>query len=263
MNNLYRKVAVASVGIALGFALGANKEAKAGTIILTPTTSFGVTDHNLDGQGDSYYGGVPFHVGLRTTYESGQGGQEDRAFYEFNIANLSLSSKTVISSAIFQVRVDSLRAFHRYYSMALFGYRGNGQPDASDFSKGIGGGFGVTPPPVSDFETSIYLGGYYPVIGYDAVEEFNFNLDFTVTPFVNELISKNNAFAGFSLGDNYWHAGEATLNHRDASLIITTVDVPEPVPEPTTIFGSVIGICLGGWLKRKNSSRPNKIKSQG
>jgi hypothetical protein len=62
MNNLYRKVAVTSVGIALGFALGANKEAKAATIILTPTTSFGVTDYNRDGHGDSYYGGVPFHV---------------------------------------------------------------------------------------------------------------------------------------------------------------------------------------------------------
>jgi hypothetical protein len=31
MNNLYHKVAVASVGIALGFGLGANKEAEAAT----------------------------------------------------------------------------------------------------------------------------------------------------------------------------------------------------------------------------------------
>jgi len=143
MNNLYHKVAVASVGMVLGFALGANKEAKAATIILTPTTSFGVTDHNLDGQGDSYYSGVPFHVGLSGSH-AGQP-QEDRAFYEFNIANLSLASK-VISSAIFRVRVDSLSAYHRYYSMELFGYRGNGQPDESDFSQGIRGGFGVTPP---------------------------------------------------------------------------------------------------------------------
>src|SRR4028118_1743845 len=80
MNNLYRKVAVASVGIALGFALGANKEAKAATIILTPTTSFGVTDQDGDEQGDSYYSGVPLHVGLRTTDESGQKRVEDRAF---------------------------------------------------------------------------------------------------------------------------------------------------------------------------------------
>jgi hypothetical protein len=262
MNNLYRKVAVTSVGIALGFALGVNKEAKAATIILTPTTSFGVTDQDRDGRGDSYYSGVPFHVGLRSDYVGEQRyTREDRAFYEFNIANLSLASNTVISSAIFQFRVDSLRAIHRYYAMELFGYRGNGQPDASDFSEGIGGGFGGSPPPVSDFETSIYLDWYNPG-RYELVQEFNFNLRFSVTPFVNELISKNNVFAGFSVRDNYYHMGEATLNHRDASLIITTVDVAEPVPEPTTIFGSALALSLGGWLKRKNSSRSNKTTLQ-
>ena len=260
MNNLYHKVAVASVGMVLGFALGANKEAKAATFTLTPATSFGVTDQGMDGVGDSYYSGIPFHVGASSNH-AGQL-QEDRAFYEFNIANLSLASNTVISSAIFRFRVDSLSAFHRYYVMQLFGYRGNGQPDASDFSEGIGGGFGEAPPPVSDFETSIYLGGYYPVIGYDPVYEFNFNLDFSVTPFINELISKNNAFAGFSVRDNDYHAGDATLN-QNASLIITTVDVPEPVPEPTTIFGSALALSLGRWLKRKNSSRQNKTTPQG
>jgi hypothetical protein len=260
MNNLYRKVAVASVGIALGFALGANKEAKAATFTLTPATSFGVTDQNMDAVGDSYYSGAPFHVGLSGSH-AGQS-QEDRAFYEFNIANLSLDPNTVISSAIFQVRVDSLSAYHRYFALQLFGYRGNGQPDASDFSRGMEHGFGSSPPPVSDFETSIYLDWYRPV-GYDPVHEFNFNLDFSVTPFVNELISKNNAFAGFSVRANeYPHFGDATLN-QNASLIITTVDVPEPVPEPTTIFGSAIGLGLGGWLKRKKSSQQNKTTSQG
>jgi hypothetical protein len=258
MNNLYRKVVVASVGIAVGFALGANKEAKAATFTLTPATSFGVTDQNRDGVGDSYYGGAPFDVGLSGN-QAGQS-QEDRAFYEFNIANLSLASK-VISSAIFRVRVDSLIAAHRYFALQLFGYRGNGQPDASDFSRGMEHGFGASPPPVSDFETSIYLDWYHPV-GYETVRKFNFNLDFSVTPFVNELISKNNAFAGFSVRQNYYNIGDVILN-QNASLIITTVDVPEPVPEPTTIFGSALALSLGGWLKRKNSSRQNKTTSQG
>jgi hypothetical protein len=40
MNNLYRKVAAASVGIALGFTLGANKEAKAATFTLTDPEIF-------------------------------------------------------------------------------------------------------------------------------------------------------------------------------------------------------------------------------
>jgi hypothetical protein len=38
---------------------------------------------------------------------------------------------------------------------------------------------------------------------------------------------------------------------------------PEPVPEPTTIFGSAIGLFLGGWLKRKKSTLKNKTTSQG
>ena len=241
MNNLYHKVAVASVGMVLGFALGANKEAKAATFTLTPATSFGVTDQERDGVGDSYYTGIPFHVGGSSNH-AGQW-QEDRAFYEFNIANLSLASNTVISSAIFRVRVDSLSAYHRYYVMQLFGYIGNGQPDTSDF------------------ETSIYLDGYRPV-GYDPVYQFNFNLDFYVTPFVKDLISTNNAFAGFSVRENEYPAGDATLN-QNASLIITTVDVPEPVPEPTTIFGSAIALSLGGWLKGKKSNQQNKTRSQG
>jgi hypothetical protein len=36
----------------------------------------------------------------------------------------------------------------------------------------------------------------------------------------------------------------------------------QPVPEPTTIFGSAIGLCLGGWLKRKKSNQQNKTTSQ-
>jgi hypothetical protein len=142
--------------------------------------------------------------------------------------------------------------------MELFGYRGNGQPDASDFSSTIGGGLGVDPSPGSDFETSIYLGWYAP----GRTEMSNFDMSFSVTPFVNRLISENNAFAGFSVLDNGYHIGEAILNNRGASLIITTVDVAEPVPEPTTIFGSAIALGVGGWLKRKNSSRQNRTTPQ-
>jgi hypothetical protein len=40
MNNFYRKVAVASVCTALGFALGAREEVKAATITVPPTIQF-------------------------------------------------------------------------------------------------------------------------------------------------------------------------------------------------------------------------------
>jgi hypothetical protein len=33
-------------------------------------------------------------------------------------------------------------------------------------------------------------------------------------------------------------------------------------PEPTTIFGSALALGVGGWLKRKKSSRQNKTRSQ-
>lgn len=49
MNNFYHKVAVAYVGITLGFALGATKEAKAATFTLPSTTTFQVIDYDFPG----------------------------------------------------------------------------------------------------------------------------------------------------------------------------------------------------------------------
>jgi len=257
MSNLYHKIAVASVCTALIFTLGANKEAKAATLNLTPVTSFGVTDQNRDRQGDTYYNGVPFHVGLRNN-PAGQS-QEDRAFYEFNIANLT-STSTIISSAIFRVRVNSLNAYHRYSEIEFFGYIGNGQPDVSDFplGRGLSYGFGAALPPLSylNLNRSVLVGRTREM-GPFPVQKFNFNIDLTVTSFVNELITRNNAFAGFGISENHWHFGDATLD-QNASLIIET----EPVPEPTTIFGSALALGVGGWLKRKKSSQQNKTTSQ-
>jgi hypothetical protein len=44
-------------------------------------------------------------------------------------------------------------------------------------------------------------------------------------------------------------------------MVVETTNVAEPVPEPITIFGSAIGLCLGGWLKRKKSTLQNKTTS--
>jgi len=91
MNNLYHRFAVASVGIALGFTLGANKEAKAAIFTFTSTHSYYVVDYyNQDGvidNGDSYPRGR--YVGRN--YQEGsppwQRG-EYKSSYEFNIAGL-------------------------------------------------------------------------------------------------------------------------------------------------------------------------------
>jgi hypothetical protein len=47
MNNLYHKVAVASVFTALSFTLGANKEAKAATFSLPSTITSEIADYDL------------------------------------------------------------------------------------------------------------------------------------------------------------------------------------------------------------------------
>jgi hypothetical protein len=84
-------------------------------------------------------------------------------------------------------------------------------------------------------------------------------MDSDVTSFIQKIIRNTDAFAGF--GIRGYENNYVTLD-PDASLIIETAEVAEPVPEPTAIFGSAIGLCLGGWLKQKKSTSQNKAKSQ-
>jgi hypothetical protein len=246
MKNLYSKVAVASVAIALGFVLEANKKAQAATFILEDIGFF-ATSSGSGGGGDGPGGIIPLPVGVI------DGGEENRAFYEFDIAHLSLASDTVISSAIFKHSINSVEMLdYSHYDARLYaiGYVGNGSPDLSDFSKeGVSLG---------------YVTLWYSLAG----TTFNLN----VTTFVNQIVSNRESFAGFGFSspsfESDYSPGDYIENHitlggssyPPASLTITTVDA-EPVPEPTTIFGSIIGLCLGGWLKRKKSSQQNKITS--
>ena len=252
MKNLYAKIALASVCTALGFALGANKEVKAATFTLT-NGGFYIADRNLDGVGDSGYGGVPLPVGIRDGALYGNYGEsfreEYRAFYQFNIAQLSLAPNTVISSAVFRNGINTVeRLNNNHYnpSLDVIGYVGNAN----------------TWPNFSEEGVSL---GYVPLFYSSAGTTFNLN----VTTFVNQIVSNGESFAGFGLrsdpfseddyyGDNgYSNDNRSYITLRGpASLTIITA---EPVPEPTTIFGSVIGLCLGGWLKRKKSSQQNKI----
>jgi hypothetical protein len=249
MKNLYAKIALASVCTALGFVLGANKEVKAATLTLTDGGVY-IADRNLDGLGDSGYGGVPLPVGIRDNWLYGSYGEsfreEYRAFYEFNIPPLSLASDTVISSAIFKGSINTverLNNIHYNPTLEVIGYVGN----ASAW------------PNFSEEGVSL---GYVPLFYSSAGTTFNLN----VTTFVNQIVSNGESVAGFGLrsdpfsediyyGDNGYsndNNSYITLG-RSASL---TIDA-EPIPEPTTIFGSVIGLCLGGWLKRKKSSQQN------
>jgi hypothetical protein len=240
MNNLYQKVAFASVCTALSLALVPNKEAKAGVITLTPTTSFIVGDRkDRDGVGDYISGDVPLPVGII----NGEGyRQEYRAFYEFNMANVSLDPNTVISRVLFRVNSNTISSYERFSRLDLHGYIGNGQADVSDFGAG-------------EFLDGRYL---YSVL-FNPTPGIKPYFVFDVLPFISQGIQNNDTFAGFSL-----RTDEAYLTLKeDASLTIITADVAEPVPEPTTIFGSALALGVGGWLKRKKSNQQHKTTSQG
>jgi hypothetical protein len=230
MNNLYRKVAVASVCTALGFVLGASPEAKAATITLE-TRGFDAADRNRDGLGDTTFDYAPLFPPILLGVISGRYTEtvEFRPLYEFNIANLSLPSNTIVTHAIFQVRRMGPFSFIRPDAQVnLFGYKGNGKMDESDFQAGTY----LTNSEVLDF------------------------FRFDVTPFVNVVVNNNDAFAGFGLRAERFNGNV----DNKASLIIETADVA--VPEPTTIFGSALALSLGGWLKRKKSSQQNKTMPQ-
>ena len=246
MNNLYHKAAVASVGIALSLALGANKEAKAATFTLTATSSYLAVDNNQDGLADWYYGSVPLPVGIREPidYREKYFREEYRAFYEFNIDKLSLAPNTVISSAILEASVNSIEWYGLYFRLQAYGYRENEKANG-----------------LALFDAGEYLDQEF--LDFILYREPKGITTFNVFPFIDQSIKNNNSFAGFGIRflDQVPYRDEEgyiTLNSRNARLTITTVDVAEPVPEPTTIFGSAIALGLGGWLKRKKSSLQNR-----
>ncbi len=246
MKNLYHKVAVASVCTALGFALAVSPEAKAASFNLAPTITFEVIDiesnyegFSFDGRGDLLFPGNFSAVARRPEGEAAQ-------FAEFNINSLSLVPNTIISNAIFQAQIYTFLVYGlggeavNPGSLGLFGYVGNGTAEASDFEAA-----GVF---LSSVDVSSLSAGDF--------------LNFDVTPFVNQRVSNSDTFTGFSvralnLGNIY-----LAQNNSSPRLIVETAYVAEPVPEPTTIFGSALALGVGGWLKRKKSSQQDKTAPQ-
>jgi hypothetical protein len=230
MKNFYHKVAVASVGIALGFALGSNKEVKAAT--LAPTINFEVLDYSNDGVGDSvrvednsYFGKVKIGEG--------------RLFTEFNIDSFSNDITRVFLQTQIGYLGGAVGEFRNPGSFGLFGYAGNGTGDLSDFGAG---------ELLSSVNTSFsYSRGDF--------------LSIDVTPFVKQLASNGDPFAGFGFrvfNPGFVELGGDSFPDYPVTLVVET----EPVPEPTTIFGSAIFLGVGGWFKRKKSTPQNKAKSQ-
>jgi len=237
MNNLYYKFAVTSVCTALGFALGSNQEAYSATFSLQPTTAFVVRDSNSDGLGDLLIS-LENTIGIRKAAQV-----EDAEFAEFNLS-FSFTPNTVVNSAVFYTRIATFEVSEvgigNPGSLGIFGYVGNGTAETSDFEAGVF---------LSSVNTS-----------FDS-----FDLAFDVTQFLNQRVRNADAFAGF--GIRALNLGNVALGGYRGTpittrLIIETAEVAKPVPEPTTIFGSAIGLCLGGWLKRKKSNQQSKTTPQ-
>lgn len=210
MNNLYYRFASASVGIALAFALGANKEARAATFTFTPTSSAFEIDRNQDGVVD--YGGGCLNncsTGLSLSEDGTVEYGEEKSLYQFDITNLSLDSTTRIKSAIFHTKIKGIEhsAYQAYWE--AYGYTEKSQ--------------------------LLYHGEYLAsaFVKYSVEDGF---ANFNVLQFIVNQRSENNNYFGLSL-----HAGRKSfITVGETSLIITT----EPVPEPTTIFGSALALSL-------------------
>jgi len=257
MNNLYCKVAVASICTALSFTLVTNKEAKAATFNLTATKFFiqeqttvvGNIDRLFDNESSNE---VSIIINNEATRPEEVYRYERRGFYEFNIGNLSLTTNTVISRAILDIPFRNASAQTDWLILNLLGYVGNGKPDLSDFEGG-----------------AAYLGRENVFYVFDSFGRPLHNINFEVTSFVNQRVSNRDGFAGFGISAEILNLpnrnhGKFTLDYDDyePTLKIETVDVPEPVPEPTTIFSSALALGVGGWLKRKKSNQQNKTTSQ-
>jgi hypothetical protein len=263
MNNLYHKLAVASIYTALGFAIGASEEAKAATFnsSFPYSLTFQVVDGgsfgSFDGLGDAAVNAafIDPDNGDRHTWDLVERttAREVAALTEFSIPALTSVSTgyrtdtriTNIISAVLRVQVEWYRTdYEGPRTLGLFGYVGNGTAEASDLEAGI------------------FLGSVTSSrANNDSFAQFN------VTPFLNRLVSNNNEFAGFALRsltetEDPIVLGYEGLSGRRFPPTLYVEGEYEVVPEPTTIFGSALALGVGGWLKRKKSSQQDKTAPQ-
>jgi hypothetical protein len=246
MNIFYRKVAVTSACTVLSFVLGASPEAKAASFTFTSVPSF-VVDIGFGGNYRIFPGGGS---ALKGTIG------EVAMTMEFNIGSLFMDTNTVITSAVLGFKLGD--PYHglgvsfpdKPSNLGIFGYVANG------LLEGFGGG----KISEAEFTAGVFLSSV-DISSLSTGDTFNFN----VTEFINQRVSNGDAFPGLTIRALDF-GGVSMRSSNEASplkwsLIVQTADVAEPVPEPTTIFGSAIALGIGGWLKRKKSSQRNKTMS--
>lgn len=239
--NLSVKATALVVGLSLS--LLATKSAQAATFSFNPTITFEVIDGgssgSFDGAGDEVF------PGNFDTVVKGSFG-ENSEIAEINIGGFSIPTQEYITSAIFKVRGLGNLTFgfgtsgERPTSLAVRGFVGNGQVDASDFQAGtILDTVNVSP---------------------DYIDE---DFSFDVTTFVSRLVNNGDLFAGFGIRSQDF--GGLTLFGANfagpvPTLTITTAPVPvtppTTVPEPSFVLSILAFGALGASsvLKRKQKS---------
>ena len=247
MKILYHKIALTSACTVLGFVLGASPEAKAASFTFTTIPST-VVNFGFDGTGIIVPGGPSIQVARGIAGEIAES-------MEFDTGSLFMETNTIVTKAVLEAKIISLGNFPfdeeilgKPSILGIFGFVGNGI-----INENIGGG----KISAAEFAAGIFLNSV-DISSLSTGDTFNFD----VTEFVNQRVSKGDAFVGLTI--RALDSGSVTMISPNQSspsgynLIVQTADVTEPVPEPTTIFGSAIGLGVGGWLKRKKSRQPNK-----
>lgn len=216
--------------ICLCSTLLATTKARASSFSLNPNTTFEVGDgffsEPFDGRGDTdaIFPGNFDTVVLGTFAENSENA-------EFDISGFSVPSEETIARATFQVTVQPNETFgsgatgQRPSSLAVRGYIGNGQADASDFQAG----------------TILDTGNISP----EYVEEL---IDFDVTSFLKNVVDEQNNFAGFgiraqTIGGITLDRG--TFSDKGPKLTITTAPTKTTVPEPSLTLGILACLFLG------------------
>ncbi|MEB3218441.1 MAG: PEP-CTERM sorting domain-containing protein [Nostocales cyanobacterium 94392] len=211
-------------------------KAKAADFSLNPNITFEVGDGffggSFDGQGDT---DAIFSDNFDTVVLGNFGENSENA--EFDISGLDVPSEESITKAIFQITVLPNETFglgatgQRPSSLAVRGYIGNGQPDATDFQAG----------------TILDTASVSP----EYIEEF---ISFDVTSFIQNIVSNQNNFAGFgvraqTIGGITLDRG--TFSDKGPRLTITTARANTTIPEPNLALGILTSVLLGGIVFKK------------
>jgi len=232
----------ATMGLCLSFV--ASGEARAATFTFAdPEVDFIAADGplfggSLDGVGDEVFSTFS-NVILAPPF------QEERSIAEFNISGFTVPPGEAITSAIFQVQINTTILFGPGYEpgdnperLAVYGYVGNGIAETSDFQAGT---------LLDTVDTSSAFVGQL--------------LTFDVTEFFQGLVSNGASFGG--LGVRAEELGAIALEESSTlgfpRLTIATSAVSTTVPEPTSVLG-LLGfgaLGAGSMLKRKQKKLLN------